>query len=444
MKKSLIILLFLVANLSLAQQVNQKAFTLEEALKFAYENNTQMINADRDVQAAYAQKWATIASGLPQINAAGAYQDQIKLPVSLLPAEIFGGEAGTYIPVTFGQKMNMSASATLNQKIFDGSYIVGVQAIKTYIDISGNALKKTRQEVKKAVVSAYGNVLLLNESATIVAKNISNLKENVEEAKQLFKQGFVEEEQLEQLQITLSNLESQERNVKRLQSISKQLFNMLLGLPLNNQTELLDDLESLAAKNLLAAKDPIDFEIFSNIDYQIAVNMKEQKRLELKLERSKYLPTLNAFVNYSTNAFGNEFNFFSSEQNWFDASVFGLNLNVPIFSSFMKRAYTKKAKIAFDQSQSNLKEAEKKIQLQFEQSKSQFQLAAENYQTSKENLSLAQRIENKNSIKYKEGLISGFDLRQAQLQLYEAQRSYLESMLAVINSKTELETLTEK
>jgi len=444
MKKSLIILLFLVANLSLAQQVNQKAFTLEEALKFAYENNTQMINADRDVQAAYAQKWATIASGLPQINAAGAYQDQIKLPVSLLPAEIFGGEAGTYIPVTFGQKMNMSASATLNQKIFDGSYIVGVQAIKTYIDISGNALKKTRQEVKKAVVSAYGNVLLLNESATIVAKNISNLKENVEEAKQLFNQGFVEEEQLEQLQITLSNLESQERNVKRLQSISKQLFNMLLGLPLNNQTELLDDLESLAAKNLLAAKDPVDFEISKNVDYQIAVNMKEQKRLELKLERSKYLPTLNAFVNYSTNAFGNEFNFFSSEQNWFDASVFGLNLNVPIFSSFMKRAYTKKAKIAFDQSQSNLKEAEKKIQLQFEQSKSQFQLAAENYQTSKENLSLAQRIENKNSIKYKEGLISGFDLRQAQLQLYEAQRSYLESMLAVINSKTELETLTEK
>jgi outer membrane protein TolC len=444
MKKTLLILLFSIANISLAQQVDQRAFSLEDALNFAYENNTQMINADRDVQAAYAQKWATIASGLPQISAAGSYQDQIKLPVSLLPAEIFGGEAGTYIPVTFGQKMNMSASATLNQKIFDGSYIVGVQAIKTYIDISGNALKKTRQEVKKAVVSAYGNVLLLNESAAIVTKNISNLKENVEEARQLFNQGFVEEEQLEQLQITLSNLESQERNVKRLQSISIQLFNILLGLPLSHQTELLDDLESLAAQNILTAKDPIDFEISKNVDYQIAVNMKEQKRLELKLERSKYLPTLNAFVNYSTNAFGNEFNFFSSEQNWFDASVFGLNLNVPIFSSFMKRAYTKKARIAFDQSQSNLKEAEKKIQLQFEQSKSQFQLAAENYQTSKENLSLAQRIENKNSIKYKEGLISGFDLRQAQLQLYEAQRSYLESMLAVINSKTELETLTEK
>jgi outer membrane protein TolC len=427
-----------------AQEEVKSTFTLEEALEYAYENNSQMINADRDVQAAYAQKWATIASGLPQISAAGSYQDQLKRPVSLLPAEIFGGEAGTYIPVTFGQKMNMSASATLNQKIFDGSYIVGVQAIKTYIDISGNALKKTKQEVKKAVVNAYGNVLLLNESAAIVANNISNLKENVHEAEQLFKQGFAEEEQLEQLQITLANLESQERNVKRLQSISLQMFNLLLGLPLDQDSSMRDDLEGLAAKNLLEAKSGFDFVLKDNVDYQIAFNLKEQKRLELKLERSKYLPTLNAFVNYSSNAFGNEFQFFNSEQNWYDASIFGLNINVPIFSSFMKRAYTKKAKIAFDQSKTNLNEAEKQIQLQYEQTKSQFQLAAENYQTSKSNLSLAERIEKKNSIKYKEGLISGFDLRQAQLQLYQAQRSYLESMLEVVNSKTELETLTQK
>jgi outer membrane protein TolC len=425
-----------------AQDPNQ--FSLNEALDFAVEHNSSMINANRDVQAAYAQKWATIASGLPQISAAGSYQDQLKRPVSLLPAEIFGGEAGTYIPVTFGQKMNMSASATLNQKIFDGSYIVGVQAIKTYIDISGNALKKTRQEVKKSVVNAYGNVLLVNESAAIIAKNISNLKDNVNEAQQLFKQGFVEEEQLEQLQITLANLESQERNVQRLQSISLQLFNLLLGLPLEQETQLSDNLEQLAAKNLLEAKDGFDFVLKENVDYQIAFNLTEQKRLELKLEYSKFLPSLNAFVNYSTNAFGNEFQFFNSEQNWYDASIFGLNLNVPIFSSFMKRAYAKKAKIAFEQSKTDLNQAEKQLRLKYQQSKSQFQLAAENYQTSKSNLSLAERIEKKNSIKYKEGLISGFDLRQAQLQLYEAQRSYLESMLEVINSKTELETLTEK
>ncbi len=444
MKNILLLAMFVLAYPASAQEEFKSTFSLDEALQFAYENNSQMINADRDVQAAYAQKWATIASGLPQISASGSYQDQLKRPVSLLPGEIFGGEPGTYIPVQFGQKMNMVGSAVLNQKIFDGSYVVGVQAIKTYIDISGNALKKTKQEVKKAVVNAYGNVLLLNESATIITKNIQNLKENVHEASQLLKQGFVEEEQLEQLQITLSNLESQERNVRRLQDISLQLFNLLLGLPLAQQTTLSEDLESLAAKNLLDSQKEALFEVKDNVDYQIAFNMKEQKRLELKLERSKYLPTLNAFINYSTSAFGNEFQFFSAEQNWYDASIFGINLNVPVFSSFMKRAYTKKAKLAFEQSKTALNQAEKQIELKYQQTKSQFQLAAENYKTSKSNLSLAERIEKKNSIKYKEGLISGFDLRQAQLQLYQAQRSYLESMLQVINNKTELETLTEK
>lgn len=445
MKKSLLLLLFSFAHVLWAQETPKTSFSLEDALNYAYENNAQMINADRDVQAAYAQKWATIASGLPQISASGSYQDQLKRPVSLLPGEIFGGEPGTYIPVQFGQKMNMVGTATLNQKIFDGSYIVGVQAIKTYIDISGNALKKTRQEIKKAVVNAYGNVLLLNESVNIVNKNIENLNSNVDESKQLFKQGLIEEEQLEQLQITLANLESQQHNLVRLQSISLQMLNLLLGLPLANETQLMESLESLTAKNLLQDKNNgFNFVLEENVDYKIALNLKEQKRLQLKLERSKNLPTLNAFLNYSTSAFGNTFQFFKPEQNWYDASILGLNLNVPVFSSFMKRAQTKMAKIAYEQSQTNLNQKEKQIQLQFEQSKSQFQLAAENYATSKNNLSLAERIENKNAIKYKEGLISGFDLRQAQLQLYESQRVYLESMLQVINSKTELENLTEK
>lgn len=445
MKKSLLLLLFSMAHLAWSQEPVKAVFSLEEALEFAYENNAQMINSDRDVQAAYAQKWATIASGLPQISASGSYQDQLKRPVSLLPGEIFGGEPGTYIPVQFGQKMNMVGTATLNQKVFDGSYIVGVQAIKTYIDISGNALKKTKQEIKKAVVNAYGNVLLLNESVEIVRKNLNNLSSNVNESQQLFKQGLIEEEQLEQLQITLSNVQSQQRNVDRLQSISLQMFNLLLGLPLAQETKLTDNLESLTAKNLIQeTHNGFDFVLEENVDYKIALNLKEQKRLQLKLERSKYLPTLNAFLNYSTSAFGNTFQFFKPEQNWYDASILGLNLNVPVFSSFMKRAQTKMAKIAYEQSQTKLEQTEKQIQLQFDQSKSQYQLAAENYLTAKNNLSLAERIENKNSIKYKEGLISGFDLRQAQLQLYDSQKNYLESMLQVINSKTELENFTEK
>jgi len=124
----------------MAQEENH--FSLTQALDYALAHNAQMINASRDVQAAYAQKWATIAMGLPQVSAESSYQNQLKRPVSLLPGEFFGGEPGTYVPITFGQKQQMSISATLNQKIFDGSYIVGVQAIKTFIEISANAKQK--------------------------------------------------------------------------------------------------------------------------------------------------------------------------------------------------------------------------------------------------------------------------------------------------------------
>jgi len=422
----------------MAQEENH--FSLTQALDYALAHNAQMINASRDVQAAYAQKWATIAMGLPQVSAESSYQNQLKRPVSLLPGEFFGGEPGTYVPITFGQKQQMSISATLNQKIFDGSYIVGVQAIKTFIEISANAKQKTELEIRKAVVNAYGSVLLLDQSMAIINDNLSVLKQNILETQQLFQQGFAEEEQLEQLEITLLQLESQKRNTLQLQSITKQSFNLLLGRDLTAVFTLTEDLEALAAQHLM--KQPKEeFLLENSVDYRIAFNQKEQKRLELKLEKSKYLPTLGAFVNYSTNAFGNTFEFFDSTQDWFDASILGLNLNIPVFSSFMKRSNTKIKKLQFEQSLTLLDQKAKQANLEFQQAKSQFELDVATYNSSKLNLSLAERIAKKNTIKYKEGVASSFELRQAQLQLYQAQQEYLKSMLDVINSKTLVETL---
>ena len=422
----------------MAQEENH--FSLTQALDYALAHNAQMINASRDVQAAYAQKWATIAMGLPQVSAESSYQNQLKRPVSLLPGEFFGGEPGTYVPITFGQKQQMSISATLNQKIFDGSYIVGVQAIKTFIEISANAKQKTELEIRKAVVNAYGSVLLLDQSMAIINDNLSVLKQNILETQQLFQQGFAEEEQLEQLEITLLQLESQKRNTLQLQSITKQSFNLLLGRDLTAAFTLTEDLEALAAQHLM--KQPKEeFLLENSVDYRIAFNQKEQKRLELKLEKSKYLPTLGAFVNYSTNAFGNTFEFFNSSQDWYNASILGLNLNIPVFSSFMKRSNTKIKKLQFEQSLTLLDQKAKQANLEFQQAKSQFELDVATYNSSKLNLSLAERIAKKNTIKYKEGVASSFELRQAQLQLYQAQQEYLKSMLDVINSKTLVETL---
>lgn len=440
MKIKLFIALSITLFVARAQEVPTK-LSLDQALSYAYAHNNQMVNAAQDVRDAYAQKWVTIASGLPQIDGGLDYQNQLKRPVSLLPGEFFGGEPGTFIPVTFGQKQQMSATATLRQQIFNGSYLVGLQAIKTFIEISALSEIKTKIEVQKAVVNAYTGALAAQESERIIANNIKQLKATAEETQKMWAQGMVEEEAIEQIQITLANLENQGRNSRRVVNISQQMLNLLLGLELDHQIELTDELAKLAAQELL---EPVteEFVADKNIDYQLGVNLKEQKRLELKLQKSYSLPSINTFVNYNSSAFADTFAFTQNQQQWFNSSILGVNINMPLFTSLGNTAKTKRAKIAYLKAQNNLTQTQKQVLLQWEQAQSAWTLAMDNYHTAGQNLKLAERIEQKNQIKFKEGIASGFELREAQLQLYGAQSTYLQAMLDLINAKTALETLT--
>ena len=178
-----------------------------------------------------------------------------------------------------------------------------------------------------------------------------------------------------------------------------------------------------------------------NIDYKIAFNLTEQRSLELKLEKSRALPSLNAYVNYGTQAYSNEFSFLDTNQQWFQSSTLGVSMNIPILSSGMRGARTQQARIALDQAETQLEETKQNIQLEYASALNTYQFQLENYQNSKKNLQLAERIEQKNQIKFTEGLASSFELRQAQTQLYTAQQQYIQSMLDIINAKTELETV---
>lgn len=417
------------------------SFSLDEAIAYALEHNYSAINASRDIVDAQKQKWETIATGLPQISGAVSYQNQLKQPVSQIPAEFFGGEPGTYQEVVFGQAQSMSATATLRQKIFDGSYIVGVQATKTFLDYSQNNKEKTELEVRKSVVEAYGNVLLAQESVLISERNKATLEKNLYETKRIFENGLGDEESVDQLQITLSSVDNQLKNAKRLEKITLQMLNLMLGIPIDAPTVLTENLDNLTQKQIDLGLLDTEFNIENNIDYKLAANLNEQRALELKLAKSYALPTLNAFVNYGGNSFSNDFNFLSSGQQWFGSSILGVDLNIPIFSSLGRSATTQRAKIALEKAKTQFTETQAQVRLQLESAKSDYILSIEQYGTSKENLELAERIERKNQIKYEEGLATSFDLRQAQTQLYSTQQEYLQSMVDVINKKIELETI---
>src|SRR5690606_9510095 len=159
------------------------------------------------------------------------------------------------------------------------------------------------------------------------------------------------------------------------------------------------------------------------------------------LEKSKALPRLSGFVNYGTSAFDNDFVFLESETSWYQSSIFGISMEVPIFSSLQRSAKTQQAKIALDQAKTDFTYATQQIRLELDRARSNFEYAIENYHTSEKNLNLAEGIEKKNRVKYKEGISSSFDLRQAQIQLYTAQQEYIDSMKSLIDTKVALETV---
>jgi outer membrane protein TolC len=329
----------------------------------------------------------------------------------------------------------------LNQLIFNGSYIVGLQASKVFLEISKFAKEKTDLEVRQAVIKTYGNVLVSEESIRILENNKDVLEKNVNETQKIYNNGLAELESLEQLQITLQSIESSLNKAYRFNEITKKMLNVVIGLEINETVILSDKLEDLTFKkrnNTIATdKETLD----NNIDLKIAENNKASKELLVKLEKSNALPTLNAYLNGSYSGFSNDFSFLERDQNWYGASVVGVNLSIPIFSSLGRSAATQRAKINYEKAKDNYIEIEQNLILQLETVKNEYQFAVEDLDIKKKSLVLAERIESKNQTKFFEGVGSSFDLRQAQTQLYNAQSELLQAMLSVINKKTELETV---
>lgn len=445
--------LFLIQSLWLVPLMAQESdttFSLDEAIAYALEHNYDAINASRDLVDAQKQKWETIATGLPQIDGIVSYQNQLKqaesqFPSILVPEQFLPDgvvqDPNVFVPIIFSPPQQMTATATLRQQIFDGSYIVGIQATQAFLRYSKNAKEKSNLEVKAAVIEAYGNVLLTKENVLILEKNKKTLEDNLFEAKNIFENGLGDEESVDQLQITLSSIDNQLKNAKRLEKITLQMLNLMMGLPLDNPTLLTENLDELTQKQIDFDLVGSQFLLENNTDFKIVENLNEQRKLELKLAKSRALPTLNAFVNYGGLSFGNSFTFFDNRQDWFGFSTLGVDLRIPIFSSLGRSASTQRAKIAFEKAKTQLTQAQVQLKLQHENAKSNYILAIEQYNTSKDNLNLAERIENKNQIKYSEGLATSFELRQAQSQLYATQQEYLQSMVDVINRKTVLENI---
>jgi len=419
-------------------------FTFNEAITFGSQNSYNIKSADYDIKKAEKRIWETISEGLPQIEGSVNYQDNIKQPVTQLPSDILGGEPGTFTEVIFGTKQNLSTGIRLEQLIFNGNYWVAIQSSKVYKEITQLTKNKALIEVKAVVARAYINVIIAERNAAIIDKNIQIAQKNLQESSEMYKAGFLELQGIEQLQLSVAQLENAHKQALGFIEIAKNNLKFALGISIRDKVVLKSTMEDLLTQNLIPSLTQETFEINNNIDYQISQNTIKSNKLLIKLNKSNALPMLKASLNYTYLKNSENFPLWESDFNWNPSLVLGVNLNIPIFSSFKRRSQRQQAEIDLEKAQTEKQKTEEEIKLAAKNQKILYDDAVKNYYTTKDNMELAEKIYKKENTKYFEGVSTSNDLRQSESQFYSSQSDYINAVSNLLNAKVNLDKALNK
>jgi len=211
-----------------------------------------------------------------------------------------------------------------------------------------------------------------------------------------------------------------------------------MGIDVESSIVLIDDLPTITTQSTSETYLSTDFDPSTHIDYQIINTQQLATNLLLKQQRATNLPRVSAFYSFSSNAFSNEFDFFDQKRFYNGQSV-GLNINAPIFSGFSRYNRIQQAKIDVDKIETSKKQVSQQLILEAQNKKSQYTFAISQYQTTEDNMKLAQRIFDRTKIKYNEGISSSLDLTTANNQLLDSQSKFISAAFQLIQAKANLD-----
>lgn len=454
--KLLLICGLIIPLLGVAQ--DKQSFSLGEAIQFAINHNYSMKNARTDVKIAKQKINETTAIGLPQIDATLSNTNYISLPTTLFPdfiteaiygvnEEKFGlipniplGET-EFFPVSFGTKFNANAEIRVSQLLFKGSYLVGLQAAKSYLERSHIQLAKAEIDIRESVTNAYFLVLVAEKQMHLLNNTIKSLKKMRDETYQIFKQGFIEDTDVDQLDLMIADLESNIFYAQNQIIISRAYLKLNLGLALNYNIILTDKLDPLLNKIKDLSLLTSSFNYEGNIDYKVLLNQQKLSELNLKNFKSEYLPSLSGFFNFSKSAQRNSFNFFDGSKPWYTTKVYGFTMDIPVFSSGMRRAKVQQAKLELQKINQLDYQLQSSLGIAHETATNNFRNTLSIHLNKNKSKFLSGKIYKKAQLKYKEGVYSSLELLQNYNQFLESESNYISSIVDLVSAKLALEKL---
>lgn len=428
---------FVLSETVTAQTPAGSGFTVQQAIEYALKNETNVKNAQIETQIAQAKINELIGVGLPQVKGSADINKFIEIPTSFVPGEFFGDEPGTYAPVQFGQNYSASAGLSASQLLFDGSYLVGLQASRTYADLSRKGLQQSKIDVAVNVSKAYYFVLVAEERFKQLESDIQRIAKLKSDTKALFDNGFVEKIDYDRVELNYNLLESARNQTKRVVENSYLLLKFQMGMDLKTPITLTEKIDDVMPDIAVINTDSV--QVSSRIEYSILETQHRLTELDVKKNQFSRLPSLVLFGNVSANASRNEFNIFNTDYKWYPTAIIGASLSVPIFGGFQKYAQTKQAKLAQLKVENAFYALEQGIKLEFNNAVTGLKNNIDNLETQKKNRELAREIARVSKIKYDQGVGSNLEVVDAETSLREAEANYYTALLETIISKIELD-----
>ncbi|MCB0794705.1 MAG: TolC family protein [Flavobacteriales bacterium] len=422
---------FAIAQLVLSQ--GAMPLSLQRATDLAAEQSYAVRNSALEAEKAIRREKEILAIGLPQLNASGSLQNYLDVPTSVVPN--FFGNDPEFLEVQFGVPWTTTGGLRLDQLLFDGSYLVGLAATKELRKQSDEELEQAEKEARITAAKAYYAVLAAEEGARLLKETVPVLERSYTESKALFENGFAESTDVDRLELELQNTRDRVTVFERQAEVANAYLLFVLGLPIGTELDLTDPLQTLidapGSEELLGSELNMD----AHVDHRIAATYERLQVLNVKNEKSAYLPKLRGFFSYQQQAFGNAE---VVDSDWYPASLWGLNLDVPLFSSGSRSNKVAQAKLTLEQAQVNLERVEQQLSLEVRQRRSDLQTARDLYENARDRLELSRKIFERTSTKYTEGLSSSFELNTEQSSYIQSQVDYVQRVADYLNARTEL------
>lgn len=447
------VLLLLGSHTAFSQQ--QNAFTANQCVEYAMKNSAQVKNSLLDIKIQNETNREYTAAAYPHLGASVGVNYFPNVATQVFPNFIAAATYGVlekegvkdgngnsivmpgdfgYVQAQFGTKYNASAGFELQQLLFDGQVFVGLQARSTALKFSEKTAEVTQENIKANILKIYYQLVAGKDQLGALDANIARVEKLLHETKEMFKNGFVEKLDIDKLDVSLINLQTEKLKIVRSLEIGNMGLKVLMGMPVKDNLLLVDSLKESELKS-----DILD----QNFNYS---DRKDIQQLELGVRLREYnvkryqlakLPSIALVGQLNTQAQRNKFDFFSA-QKWYPSSLIGIKISAPIFSGFSRNAQINRAKYELEQVQNNMNLLKLSVDNELERARLQFQTALTAMDFQHRNMDLAENVYKTTVKKYEQGLGSNIEITAAQTELRVAESSYFNSLYEAIVARVDL------